>query len=364
MEDGKERLKVCFVGHDAAPSQCFKKVAIALDSDIAVTLIVGDGAYPECSDDDLRTAVQEADFVLLGMSSQAQFAEIEIKAGQFAREAGVPYGFYSDTSFAINRAQPGFWFHDLAHDVSLVVGLMHKGVVTIFPKAHFVATGNPIDEEMSFPPFERGVTRSKLNIDDADVLVQVSGGKFAASNCMTLLIVAEALAQQYDGQNWRLVFTPHPGDPALQSSVEADGVPSLYAEMAAYGPVPTQIILKQEMTSLEVLAGADVLVEFTGSISRAAAYQRIPVVSLQTESMNLFYQCEGGVLPLELVTAGAAVPVKFDVQVLANDLRMLVMPGTPIRERILAEQREKYPLRTEKGAAVQKLCRALMHMIT
>ncbi len=325
---------------------------------------VGFGMYPGMNDDAFLNLIQNSNFVLLGMSSSEELAQIELKAGYLAREAKVPYGFYSDVPFAINRAAPGFWFHDLAQDASLVVGIMHKGAAIFFPKAHIVQTGNPLDEEMSFPTsFERGVVRDKLDVRRVDMLVHVAGGKFPAANCTMLMLVSEAVAQIHDGRRWQVVFTPHPGDPALTYPLDALSVPQLYAEIAKHSPVRLQVVQKEQMVSDEVLVGSDVLVELTGSVSRRAAYQRIPVVSLHGESTDACFKAEGGALPYELVAAGAAVPAKYDVQVLANDLRMLVVPGEPIRERILANQRKNYVPSTERGVAIRAICDALMSQI-
>lgn len=355
---------ILLVAHDTAPSRCLAMLIEPLLQSVGVVGPVLNAQEYPLGDAVLQQRVQFSDFVLIGMSSSEEYAEIELKAAQFAREAKVPYGFYSDTKFAINRAAPGFWFHELAQDASLVVGVMHKGAAILFPKAYKVQTGNPLDEEMSFPTsFERGVVRDKLDVRCADMLVHVAGGKFPAANCTMLMLVAEAVAQIHDGRQWEVVFTPHPGDPALTYPLNRVGVPQLYAEIAKYSPVRLQVILKERIASNEVLVGSDVLVELTGSVSRMAAYQRIPVVSLHSESTDAWFKAEGGMLPYELVAAGAAVPAKYDVQVLANDLRMLVVPGEPIRERILANQRKNYIPSTERGVAVRAICDALVGQI-
>jgi hypothetical protein len=154
-------MKITLVEYDMAPSQCFARLTstlLATQDNHDVTLFAGGGKPMQYSDEVVKSFVLQSDFVLLGMSSSAEFADIEMKAGAWAQAAGIPYGFYSDVPLAVDRARPGGWFHNLAQTARLVVGLVPNDISvlkTLFPAAHVVATGNPLREEMSFPSFTR-----------------------------------------------------------------------------------------------------------------------------------------------------------------------------------------------------------------
>jgi hypothetical protein len=354
--------KILLVAHDMAPSRCF---SLLLDSLLSmghiVSVVLGNGEDPGIGDTTLSRYVAASNFVLVGMSSQEQFAAVELKALAYAKERGVPYGFYSDTPFVVNRARPGMWFYEYADGARLVLGLMHKGAVQIFPNAYIVQTGNPLREAISFPKFSREMTRSKLDLSVHDVLVQVVGGKFCAGNCATLMLVADAVSRIPNCARWHVVFTPHPGDPALKYPARVtEGVPDVYNDICRYTPTLVQIKLKEEMSSSEVLAGADVVIEFTGSTSLEGAYQSIPALSISFMGAEMFYESEGGTFPLELLCNGAAHSIEPDVYKLAQHLQDLITVGHPMRERMLMRQRKSYPIQTEHGVVIRKMTDELM----
>ncbi len=83
------------MGHDAAPSGAFTRLKEVLERlRFEVKLFVGNGKPLTAGMEEVRDAASNADVVLIGMSSSVALAEVELAAGEAARAAGKPYGFY------------------------------------------------------------------------------------------------------------------------------------------------------------------------------------------------------------------------------------------------------------------------------
>jgi len=150
---------VVFVARDAAPSGCFKLLEPVLkDCGFGVTLFTGGGRPLAEQPHEITSAIRGAGVVVLGMSSSAELAQPEIAAGQVAREAEVPFGFYGDVSGCWVRAKNPAWFWGLAVDAAFYCGVTQQdadAAKQVFPNAKLIGTGNPLREEMAFPNFTR-----------------------------------------------------------------------------------------------------------------------------------------------------------------------------------------------------------------
>lgn len=356
--------KVCLVAHDAAPSRCFNGLQIALTlgiSGVQVVKYVSDGMPPTVSIAELRAEISSSDFVLLGMSSTPDSAEVEVRAGEIAREMHVPYGFYSDVLFGIERARSGAWFNHLARGATLVVGLFSRDTARdIFPNARAVQTGNPLREDMSFPFSTRSWVRSKLGIGDEKLLIHIPGGTFCGGNIATIMLVLDACALTLPVDSVCVMFTPHPGDQTLRAVDAGTGVElNLYQEIADDAPVEMRVIRKDFLTSSQVVVGADLVVEYTGSVSIEAAYNRIPVISPTFVVWARKFEQESFRTMTEMVESGAAYQVYPDAYEYGRVLQNLLNPQHEARVKLIAAQEHAYPRARERGATMQAIVNAL-----
>lgn len=353
--------RVCLLAHDAAPSSCFDALGTSLRATyngLKVSTAIGNGKpIVGLSDDDLKHMVQSSHFLLLGMSSSSKFAEIEIKAGEWAREAGIPYGFYSDVTYATHRATEGLWFHELAQDAQLVLGLLPKtGISGIFPKAHCVNTGNPLREETAFQKISRAESRNRLEIRDDQILIIAPGGKFAAGNSAIWILLLETLSRIPEREKFVVVMTPHPGDTTLRAYDRlTDKNLPIYAEICEDAPVRTLYVTRDTMTTSEVLAGADLVVEFTTSTSIEAAYQRIPVISVMLQSWLTRFEKESGLHTVEAVGSGASIPVYGDIREFECTILNLIDKNGHVYQNVISAQESAYPIPSKRGEALSMM---------
>ncbi len=360
--------KIVLVARDAAPSGCFSRLApILRERGFDILLFIGEGKPLAQSRDEIVRAAESANLVLLGMSSSLDLATPEIVAAQVAKRANVPFGFYGDVPRCWARARPGAWFEAFAASASFYLGVteadaeMARGV---FATARLIGTGNPLREEMAFPRFTREYIREALGIGSNEKLVLVPGGKFAAGNIASWVVIIDALArlQTHSRQRSQLVLATHPGD-RTPSAVDAATQKEmrLYEEMISCSPVPTRIVPKQEFTTSEMVPGADIIIEFGSSIGIEGAYQGVPVVSLGFEILFRRLEEASGTKELESVTDGLSELVVGDVSSLVSALRRFftVEGFAPMRAR----QQELCPKPTERGAALRKIADAIAVMM-
>lgn len=274
-------MKILLVSRDAAPSACFAKLDQALrDAGLETVLRIGGGKPLKESLEEIRGDATRVDFVLLGMSFPGDNAVEEVAAGESARNAGIPYGFYGD--------KPNCWarepFQELAQDASLYLGPNQEDALAAkarFPKARLVGSGNPLREDMAFPRYTRKEVRERLGIKENEKCILVPGGKCVAGNMAMCLAVIDAVGgfDLFHQEDVRIFFSTHPGDRAV-GAVDADGKPlDLYGEIRELSKVPFEIVRKETMTTSEMVPGADVIVEFGSSVGFEGAYQRIPVLT-------------------------------------------------------------------------------------
>lgn len=352
--------KILLVAGDYAPSECFEVLSLKLDKtypelEIFTALGYGFPFHFENIDFDML----DVDFVLLGMSSSLESAHAEICTGIFAKGRGIPYGFYSDMPLCPNRAREGALFHELAMDAELFCGLFQSDVVTtskLFPSARCVMTGNPVRDSMAFPRFSREEVREMLEVASHEKLILAPGGKFPAGNAFLWILIAEALNDSTYREQSVLVLSPHPNDPASRLIYADSRMPAdLYRDVVANSPVRTIAGDESALDTLDIVAGADLVIEFSGSTSVCAAYQRIPVMSLTPHTwMNLFTRGNGE-SKIELLECSAAAHTDLSVQAIARTIRDFFTPHSPLGARIRDAQVTAYPHPVDANASIDAL---------
>jgi hypothetical protein len=349
---------IALVARDAAPSRCFHGLFESLISrGHSVDLMVGDGRPVEVSID----TVCLSQLILLGMSSTAKLAEPELLAGQIACDAKIPYGFYGDVPRCWARARKGAWFEELAKGASFYLAADEDDVEAareVFPEStRLVAVGNPLREQMAFPKYSRQEARELMGIDAPDRMVLVPGGKSVVGNILLwhfAVTLMERVNNFFDEGKVHLVLAIHPGDPALHSA--CGFLPAIYEELINYSLVPTGFLIPDypPLNTMEAVSGADLVVEFSGSIGIAAAYQRIPVLAPKIDILARNLKAESGYDEPELLQKKAALGVGEDIgPTIARVVALL-------DSNILADQQTKaYPIPQKKGEALENIVRVL-----
>lgn len=362
--NSKLNRKVVFVASDVAPSGCFKRLEpILKERGLDAVLFIGEGKPLNKSLEEVALAVSNASVVVLGMSSSFELAQAEITAGDAARNAGVPYGFYGDVPRCWARARKGAWFENIATDASFYYGVTQADANAgrqVFPNAQLIGTGNPLREDMAFPSFTREEVRAKLNIVPEEKLVLAPGGNFfAAGNMASWVVVIDALAiLAAEDWHFQLVLTVHPGDriPYAVDAVTKKGM-RLYEDLVSFSPIPARVVTNDILTTSDMVPGSDIIVEFGSSIGIEGAYQGVPIVSLGFEILFRMLERSSGIRTLEAVGCGLSELVIADASKLADTIRRLLTPSgfAPMRAR----QKELCPKPTMRGVALRNIADAI-----
>ena len=294
-----------------------------------------------------QKAVEAADVVWLGMSSSFKLAHFEVYAANLAQKLGKPYGFYAETYGVTNGR---VWLHELYKDASFVFVLNDDEAQvarTLFSKGTVYATGNPVWEDFFFPKKTREEVRRTLGIPVDHSLILSPGGKTLEANVE--LWEAVAHVQSMRAEDTHLIITPHPGDNNFSE------YPHLYDKyLEVYG---TRIVQKIEMSSSEILAGADLVIQNGSTIGIEAAHLLIPVI-------DYFGPCARAKL-LEVLQSEKWPPcdeMGVSVRVDDNKEKLLSLATSALSKKMvkLAERQGEVYQKPEKlGATVQTMVNVL-----
>lgn len=342
-------MKVVLVAHDVAPSDCFNRVGKRLaELNHEAAAFIDNGKPFAGNSYDIVDSINKADAVLIGMSSSEKLAETELIAAQAASACNVPFGFYADTFGCHNRP----WFELFRPDAAFLFVINEKeaeSAAGVFPNAKVCVAGNPTWEDFFDPRPTSSEVRQKLGIPEDARVVMCPGGKCLVVNTLHLGGVIEAVSRLgKDLSNWHILFAKHPGD---QNTNEA------YTDLVQNSPSPLRIVMKEEMTSSNLLSAADVIVESASTIGIEAACCRKPVVEYFTEVALRRLEKMTGTRDWELCRIGAARQVVGNPNQLANEIFDLLMYGDAAKLRKVQEQ--AFPAPPAKGEAVVRMISAL-----
>lgn len=351
------RKRVLLVAHDAAPSRCFQKLKQLLEQhEYDVDAFLADGRLlneliARQMYDDVRSA--EFAIAVLGMSSSEKLSADEIRAGEVAKQHGIPFGFYGDVERCWGRARKGAWFESLAEQAAFYFGVNEKDADAaheVFPNAVCIGTGNPLREDMAFPTHTKEEIRNYYKVLPQEKLILVPGNKFTAGNIVQLSVIIQALERlaEISPLCFHLIFALHPGDETPHE---------LYDQVLELSSLPTEITFPTAMKTSHIVPGADLIIEFGSSIGFEGSYQRIPVLTLGTEINYRHLEKVQGSRLLETVNLGITeMFYGHDPISLADTIRNLLDQESETAKRLLRNQEMHCPIPKQRGEAVQKMC--------
>jgi len=323
-----------------------------------------DGKNPTFTDEEVSEVVRRSDFVLLAVSNS--FGET-LRAGQVAEEQSVPFGIYAASApgcyLGVNlvplrvSAKLVFVFND--DEISPAEEL--------FPNAIAVASGSPNWEKFHFPELTRAEAREKLAASEDEVLILVPGDKDLILNILlfSLTIEAAGIMVGEERRQVQVVIGLHPGDLNPISSytdlgrLVPAGVSVTFICREAPESVPEGMNLKVFPTP-HALPGADVLVTFVSTMGFEAACQRIPVICFFPGYGLTWFNSESNGKEWEQCRNGTAVPIYGSSPLqLAEQMILILTPGSDVPSLLSLRQEEFYPKPTEKGSVVRVIAKSL-----
>lgn len=363
-------MKIAMVGRDAAQSRAFTRLKpVLIGRGYKVNLMVGDGQPLSQSDNEIVSAVQDSDVVLLGMSSAPETAQPEILAGLKAHELGKPCVFYGDVVKCWMRARSGAWFEELAKTAAMYLGVNEidaEAAREVFPVAILVATGNPLREDIFFSEMTREQVRSELKVSENEILVLAPGGKYDGWGDIAFwnTIMEALMILSGKGMRFKLIMTPHPGDRILRlidpKAREGSKAVDVYGDMARLSGVPAEVVLKARLSTSQIVPGSDVIVDFASSTNVEGACQRKPVITLGIEILWRCLEAANGTRYLEWVDKQTSELVPGYPEKLAEAIKRLLTPEGYAPQ--LARQEKHYPV-PERGLVLREMANAICYLL-
>ena len=336
-------MKLLLVAQDANPSRSFAKLAEAYpEFGITPTLAVADGKDFPFKPWELKEMAKEADFILVGMSSDRKLAVPEWDVCKVAGAFGVPYGLYSDSWGCFSRE----WFADFRDEANLLF-VLNKMEATaarnLFTKARIIPSGNIIWEEFSFLGKNRRSMRGRINAGERKVIL-VPGTKDGASNVSLLAALVKALLDAEETKGAMVFFAVHPGDKTNHDSYRK------YAVLSSDWGLSTN----------DLLEAADVVVSASSATTDVAAcFLRIPVVNfLNTRAKERIKRESGDEIP-ELVKRGVILPALDSAGIRMHLRSLFCEMGAELRETLRDHEEKMFPVAASPGETANVILRAI-----
>jgi hypothetical protein len=151
----------------------------------------------------------------------------------------------------------------------------------LYPNATVIPVGNPEWECLEVPLHPREEVRRILGVTPKERLILVSGEKSFRVNFPLAACLIEALCTLETPENYRLIFTIHPGH---EPCPEVDLVEMYQRQLRAYEPrVRVDVSCKAVPFGIgtsSMVAGADLVAATDSTLLIQAALQRIPAISV------------------------------------------------------------------------------------
>lgn len=331
-------MKVVLVANDRNPTDMMKAVAKELTARSHQALLIVGEKPGECRfGKSHNLLLEDADMVFTGMSSSLDLADPELEAICHAELRGIPYGLFSDAPGCFQRS----WFQCFQLGVSFLAVLREDEVAEaqkLFPNALVKATGHP-SREISLSPVSREEVLRKLALPADSRIILCSGSKDLAVNHDMLFAVSRAgTSEAPELRSCRILFCPHPGD-------KNDW--GLYSRFQGVELVPPSTA-----STSEVLAVASVFVNALSTTVQDAAYRRIPVVTLLTETIREKRRILFGTDHIIEVDEGVTIPV-HNIPEMIVALMAVLGSRSPKAEALRECQERCYPAPNPPGTAAR-----------
>lgn len=339
-------MNVVLVGYDVAPSKSFELLTneFLRRGHLVSFRYFGHGKGPQ---DGVKEQIDKVfkfyhiDFVLAGMSSTAERADLEVYAAKAAGGNGIKYGLYADTYGCHKRE----WFKDVRSRVRLLFVVDEKqkeNAESLFPKHAVVVSKNPLWEDYMTPAVDRGVIRQKIGVSDNQQVVLVPGTKTMVINAT--LFGSVAAAMHCADMKWRdrvLVLSTHPGD--------KNDMKDFFDGLKKFSSFDVKVVTKDIASSSELVPASDIVVQVAGSVGVETAYQRKPVINFYNEVIGNWMKAEA----VENCEGEAMLTVYHDTMRLSKVMNDLLSPETLLRENMMLAQEETFSIPPVKGTAVR-----------
>lgn len=336
------------IGHMMAPSIAFTMLSQALiERGIQTISLIGAGkstkstTYPI-----IYNLVAKADVVLLGMSGPKKLAEEELLAAEIAATQNIPFGFYADTYNVFHHSWINQELRDKAAFLFLPVEEERKEAQILFPNAEIVVSGNPTWEDFFSSKYSREQVRDLFMVGENEKLVLCSMGTIFEINLTMLKALDEALtAKKNSLVRWKIIIGIHPGDQNYRKDRD------IYKE-SFRARVPMRFVARNEMATMDIIPGANYIVDTVGSsIGINAACLRKPVIC---------YCSEAALNELEKSTGKRSwKPWELGVIKTVYNTRELTDAFDLDFSNRIKQQKNVYPAPLKKGQAIKIMAETL-----
>ena len=343
-------MLVTLVGHMMAPSIAFTALAQYLTTKGVQTLsLIGGGKATNLIPSAINGLTENANVVLIGMSTPKELAGEEALVATSAELRNIPFGLYADTYDVFRRPwfdQEFKFLRDSASFLFLPGEEEKKEAQKLFPNAEIVASGNPTWEDFFSQKFSREQVRGAFMIRQNEKAVLCSIGTVLETSLELLKALDAALTS---GKNsllpWKVIVGIHPGDQNYKND------PLIYAK--SFGAkVPMRFVARDEMATMDVIPGADYVVDTPGSsIGINAACLRVPVICYCSETALDGLQQSIAKRSWRPCDLGVMLPI-YNLSDLAGAFNQSFSP-------MIEHQKKIYPKPAEKGRAIRIMAETL-----
>jgi hypothetical protein len=305
---------IVLVCHDTAPRKAFELlreriVARLGTADFESVQMISQKRMND--DPTVGMDIRHGDTILIGMSSPAANAEVEIRAADMARRYSRPFGFYADTFGAWKRE----WFKGSlkkAHFLFVVNEAEAREAHEAFPHLAVYPVGNPLWDEF-WHPSNRVEARGYVGALETETVVLSPFTKTPLINFIKADMIISAIVailrqtsfhdEALDGGHvlqYRLVFVIHLGDQT----------PRIYDALESYGSLlhPNLQIEVIRGGAHKILPHADVLIGPATSASNHAIACGVPIIDIDNPLIMEWTQKDTGSKLTYAALQGAAIP--------------------------------------------------------
>ena len=284
--------KFLLVTCDTAPTKALQQLADELKNQghevRAFLLNAGKNEAP--SDPELADAVEQADVVVCGISSEKN-AELELMAADYANISSKKLGMYAD-SFDRWQAEHLDTVLPIADFLFVINEEEAQRAREMYPNLRVEAVGNP-EWYKYFLPAGRSAARALVGAHEHECVVFVPFTKNKDVNMGKVAVVLQAVGHalpvgesyQYSGPV-RMVINIHPGDKTP---------PSFYNDRLSALAVPRALeAVFSDKNADDLIPGADIVIGPSTAVAVHAMARMLPLADITTPAIRKWLGEESG----------------------------------------------------------------------